>query len=72
MLASRTGGSFSILEAVLQSHFWGGVKSDLFTGSVFGVWRGKTGKVYKSPQWSAIQLGSSVLRRDGARCVQYS
>lgn len=35
MLASRSGGNFSILEAVLESHFWGGVKSDLFTGLVF-------------------------------------
>lgn len=70
MLASRSRGSFSILEAGLESHFWGGGKSDLFTGSFFVD--GETGKVHKSPQWSAIQLGSSVLRRDGARCVQYS
>lgn len=35
MLASRSGDSFSILEAVLGSHFWGGVKSNLFTGSFF-------------------------------------
>lgn len=31
--ASKSGGSFSILEAGLKSHFWGGGKSDLFTGS---------------------------------------
>lgn len=37
--ASKSGSSFSILEAGLESHleshFWGGGKSDLFTGSFF-------------------------------------
>lgn len=56
MLKCSSGGSFSVLEVGLESHFWEGAKSDLFTRGFFVD--GNTGKVYKSPQWSAIQLGS--------------
>lgn len=60
MLASRSGGSFSILEAVLESHFWGGVKSDLFTGSFFVDGEEKLGRY--------TNLHSGLQSNLGAQC----
>lgn len=37
VLARKSGGSFSILEAGLESHFWGCGKSDLIHRWVFFV-----------------------------------
>lgn len=53
MLASKSGGSFSILEAGLESHFWGGGKSDLFAGSFFvdGEKNWEVSTVVCNPAW---------------------
>lgn len=60
MLASRSEGSFSILEAVLESHSWGGVKSDLFTGSFFVDGEEKLGRY--------TNLHSGLQSNLGAKC----